>query len=345
MSTPVPAHKGAVAHTDTTRRRSAHSADSRRRLLLFTARRLGSALIVLFGVAVVAFFLLQLVPGDPVRVALGTRYSEESYRALREASGLDRSLWDQFVGYLTSAVRGDLGVSFRTGQPVTVILLQRLPASISLAVVAIVIALVVSVPAGVYSAMKEGKVSDAIVRVTSQVGVSVPDFWLGVLLILLFSATLGLLPSSGYIAFTDDPLRWARSVTLPALTAGLVAASIMTRYVRSAVLDVKTAGFVRTARSKGLAPRTVLIRHIMRAALVPILTITGIQLATIMSGLIVVEAVFAWPGIGSLVKDSVDARDFPVIQGVILLVAFVFLLVNLLVDVLYAIVDPRIRLS
>lgn len=318
---------------------------SGKRTLLFAARRLGSALVVLLGVAVVVFFMLQLVPGDPIRVALGTRFSQDSYDALRAASGLDRPLWEQFAGYLTGAVRGDLGISFRTGQPVTVMLLERLPASVSLGLTAILIALALSVPAGVYAALREGRVSDAIVRVTSQVGVSVPDFWLGVLLILLFSATLGLLPSSGYVPFTADPWGWARSVTLPALTAGLVAAAIMTRYVRSAVLDVKTAGFVRTARSKGLAPRTVLMRHVMRAALVPILTITGIQLATILSGLIVVEAVFAWPGVGSLVKDAVDARDFPVVQGTILLVASVFLVVNLLVDVLYAVVDPRIRLS
>ena len=315
------------------------------RMLTFATRRLVSSLAVLLGVAVLVFFMLQLVPGDPVRVALGTRFSQESYDALRAASGLDRPLWEQFVGYITSAVRGDLGVSFRTGQPVTVLLLERLPASLSLGLTAILIALLISIPAGVFSALREGRAADAAVRVGSQVGVSVPDFWLGVLLILLFSATFGLLPSSGYIAFGDDPLGWARSVTLPALTAGLVAAAIMTRYVRSAVLDVKSAGFVRTARSKGLSSRTVLLRHIMRAALVPILTITGIQLATIMSGLIVVEAVFAWPGIGSLVKDSVDARDFPVVQGVILLVAFFFLLVNLLVDLLYAVVDPRIRLS
>lgn len=315
------------------------------RIALFAARRLGSSLIVLLGVAILVFLMLQLVPGDPIRVALGTRYTEESYQALRAASGLDRPLPEQFLCYVTSAVRGDLGVSFRTGQPVTVMLLERLPASLSLGILAILIGLLISIPAGTYSALKEGKLSDAIVRVASQFGVSVPDFWLGVLLILLFSATLGWLPSSGYVPLGEDPLGWLRSVILPALTAGLVAAAIMTRYVRSAVLDVKTSGYVRTARSKGLGSRTVLIRHVLRGALVPILTITGIQLATILSGLIVVEAVFAWPGIGSLVKNAVDARDYPVIQGVILLVAFLFLLVNLLVDILYALIDPRIRLS
>jgi peptide/nickel transport system permease protein len=294
-----------------------------KRILVFAARRLGSSLVVLLGVAVLVFLLLQLVPGDPVRVALGTRYSEESYQALRHASGLDRPLGEQFLGYITSALRGDLGVSFRTGRPVTVMLLERLPASLSLGVIAIIIGLAISVPAGIWSALKEGKLSDAIVRVTSQVGVSVPDFWLGVLLILLFSAVLGWLPSSGYVSFGEDPGGWARSLVLPAATAG----------------------YVRTARSKGLSGRTVLFGHVVRGALVPVLTITGIQLATILSGLIVVEAVFAWPGIGSLVKNSVDARDYPVIQGVILLVAFVFLLVNLVVDILYAIVDPRIRLS
>jgi peptide/nickel transport system permease protein len=316
-----------------------------KRILVFAGKRLGSSLIVLFGVAVLVFFMLQLVPGDPVRAALGTRYTEQSYLALRHASGLDRPLGQQFLAYITSAARGDLGVSFRTGQPVTVMLMERFPASLSLGLVAIVIGLLIALPAGIWSALKEGKLSDAIVRIISQVGVSIPDFWMGVLLILLFSATLGLLPSSGYVSFGQDPAGWVRSLILPAATSGLVAAAIMTRYVRSAVLDVKNSGYVRTARSKGLSPRSVLFGHVVRGALVPILTITGVQLATILSGLIVVEAVFAWPGIGSLVKNSVDARDYPVIQGVILLVAAVFLLVNLLVDVLYAVVDPRIRLS
>ena len=186
---------------------------------------------------------------------------------------------------------------------------------------------------------------DAIVRVTSQVGVSVPDFWMGILLIALFATTLGWLPTSGYRPLFGDPLGWLSHILLPAVVVGLVAGAIMTRYVRSAVLDVAGAGYVRTARSKGLPPAVVTFRHTVRNALVPILTITGIQLATVLGGVIVVEVVFAWPGLGRLVYNAVAARDYPVIQGAVLLIAALFLLINLIVDVLYAVVDPRIRLS
>lgn len=314
-------------------------------LLRFLLRRLAYSAVVMFGVLILVFALVQVVPGDPVRIALGTRYTPEAYEALRSASGLDRPLLQQFFGYLGSALRGDLGVSFRNGEPVTLTLLDRLPATVSLAVVGILIALVIAVPAGLWSALHEGRLSDGIVRVTSQFGVSVPDFWMGILLIGLFSTTLGWLPTSGYRPLFDDPAGWLRHIILPGLTVGLVAAAIMTRYVRSAVLDVASMGYVRTARSKGLAPRTVTSRHILRNALVPILTITGIQLATILGGVIVVEVVFAWPGLGRLVFNAVAARDYPLIQGAVLLIAALFLLINLVVDVLYAVVDPRIRLS
>jgi peptide/nickel transport system permease protein len=298
----------------------------------FLARRLAYSFVVLIGVLVVVFALVHLVPGDPVRIALGTRYTPEAYNALRQASGLDRPIFAQFFSYLGNALTGDLGVSFRNGDPVSQVLMERLPATVSLAVVGILIALLIALPAGVWSAMREGRVSDAIVRVTSQFGVSVPDFWLGILLIALFATTLGWFPTSGYRPLFSDPGGWLAHIVLPGLTVGLVAAAIMTRYVRSAVLEVAAMGYVRTARSKG---------H----ALVPILTITGIQLATILGGVIVVEVVFAWPGLGRLVYNSVAARDYPMIQGAVLLIAALFLLINLVVDALYAVVDPRIRLS
>jgi peptide/nickel transport system permease protein len=288
---------------------------------------------------------VHLVPGDPVRIALGTRYTPEAYQALRSASGLDRPIVEQFFRYVGSALSGDLGVSFRNGDPVTVTLLDRLPATVSLAVVAIVIALLISVPAGIWAALREGRVSDTIVRIASQFGVSIPDFWMGILLIGLFATTLGWLPTSGYAPLLDDPAGWLRHVIVPGFTVGIVAAAIMTRYIRSAVLEVASMGYVRTARSKGLPPRVVTFRHILRNALIPVLTITGIQLATILGGVIVVEVVFAWPGLGRLVYTAVAARDYPLIQGAVLLIATLFLLINLVVDVLYAVVDARIRLS
>jgi peptide/nickel transport system permease protein len=314
-------------------------------VLRFLVRRVLYSLVVLLGVLVVVFALVHLVPGDPVRIALGTRYTPQAYEALRSASGLDRPVVVQFFGYLGNALTGDLGVSFRNGDPVTVTLLDRLPATLSLGVVGVVIALVIAVPAGIYSALREGRVSDTVVRITSQFGVSVPDFWMGILLIALFATTLGWLPTSGYRPLFDDPAGWLRHIVLPGLTVGLVAAAIMTRYIRSAVLEVASAGYVRTARSKGLPPRVVTFRHTVRNALIPILTITGIQLATILGGVIVVEVVFAWPGLGRLVFNAVAARDYPVIQGAVLLIAALFLLINLIVDALYAVADPRIRLS
>lgn len=311
----------------------------------FLARRLAYSVVVLLGVLVVVFALVHLVPGDPVRIALGTRYSPQAYEALRSASGLDKPLVAQFFSYAANALTGDLGVSFRNGDPVTVVLLERLPATVSLAVAGIVIALLIALPAGIWSALREGRVSDAIIRVASQFGVSVPDFWMGILLIALFATTLGRLPTSGYQPLLDNPGGWLRHIVLPALTVGLVAGAIMTRYVRSAVLEVASMGYVRTARSKGLPPRVVTFRHTVRNALIPVLTITGIQLATILGGVIVVEVVFAWPGLGRLVYNAVATRDYPVIQGAVLLIAALFLLINLLVDALYAVVDPRIRLS
>ena len=314
-------------------------------IVRFLARRLLYSLVVLLGVLIVVFGLVHLVPGDPVRIALGTRYSPDAYQTLRAASGLDRPIVEQFFGYVGSALTGDLGVSFRNGDPVTLTLLDRLPATLSLAVVSIVIALLISVPAGIWAALREGRISDAVVRISSQFGVSIPDFWMGLLLIALFASTLGWLPTSGYQALSDNPTGWLRHVILPGLTVGLVAGAIMTRYIRSALLDVASMGYVRTARSKGLPPWVVTLRHIVRNALIPVLTITGIQLATILGGVIVVEVVFAWPGIGRLVYTAVAARDYPLIQGAVLLIAVLFLLVNLVVDVLYAVVDPRIRLS
>jgi len=314
-------------------------------IMRFLARRALYSVVVLLGVLVVVFALVHLVPGDPVRIALGTRYTPEAYEALRSASGLDRPLITQFFSYLGSAVTGDLGVSFRNGDPVTVTLLERLPATVSLGLVGIVIALLIALPAGIWSGLREGRLSDAIVRVSSQFGVSVPDFWLGILLIALFASTLGWLPTSGYRPLLEDPGGWLRHIVLPGLTVGLVAAAILTRYVRSAVLEVASMGYVRTARSKGLPPRVVTSRHIVRNALVPVLTITGIQLATILGGVIVVEVVFAWPGLGRLVYNAVAARDYPLIQGAVLLIAVLFLLINLIVDALYAVADPRIRLS
>ena len=311
----------------------------------FVLRRVLQSAVVLVGVTLVVFLLLQLVPGDPVRVALGTRFDPQTYEALRERAGLDQPLPVQYVSYLGHALTGDLGVSFRTGQPVSAIVLERLPATLSLAVTAVVFALLVAFPLGIVAAVRSGSAVDHATRVFSQFGVSVPDFWMGIMGILLFAGVLGWLPPSGYVALTDDPGRWATHVALPAVTVGLVTASILTRFIRSSVLEVLSADYVRTAEAKGLRNRVVILRHVLRNALIPVVTVVAVQLASLLGGVIVIEVLFAWPGIGRLTFDAVQARDYPVLQGAVLLVAALFLLVNLLVDILYARLDPRITVK
>lgn len=313
-------------------------------MLRYILQRLLQSAIVLFGVTVVVFLLLQLVPGDPVRLALGTRYDQATYDALRARSGLDQPLVVQYVQYLSHAVTGDLGVSFRTGQPVTTTVLDRLPATLSLAVTALALAMLVAFPLGVLSGIRRGSIVDHAARVFSQFGVSVPDFWMGIMGILLFTGVLGWLPPAGYVSLTEDPAGWATHVILPAATVGLVTASILTRFIRSAVLEVLAEDYIRTAEGKGLRRRVIVTRHVLRNAMIPVVTVIAVQLASLLGGVIVVEVLFAWPGLGRLTYDAVEARDYPILQGAVLFVAALFLLVNLLVDLLYARLDPRISI-
>jgi peptide/nickel transport system permease protein len=309
----------------------------------YIARRSLQAVGVLLGVSVLVFAIIHLVPGDPVRVALGTRFDQATYDALRERAGLDQPLLVQYFDWITSALTGDLGVSFRSGRPVTVLILERLPATLSLAGGAIVVALGIAIPLGILSAIRQGSALDYAATTFSQVGISIPDFWMGILLILFFALQLDLLPPSGYVSILENPWQWFVHLLMPAVTVGVVSGSIITRFVRSSMLEALGQDFTRTARSKGLRERMVIRRHVLRNALIPVITVTGLQLAYLLSGLIVVEQVFAWPGLGLLALDAVQARDFPVLQGAVLLFALFFLLVNLLVDLLYAFLDPRIR--
>ena len=309
----------------------------------YVLSRVGQAAVVLLGVSIIVFGLMQLVPGDPVRVALGTRFDKETYEVLRERAGLDRPLLVQYFSYLGNALTGDLGVSFRSGRPVTDTLLERLPATLSLAGMSLLIALLIAIPLGLISAIRSGKFSDYVATVFSQIGVSIPDFWMAILLILLFTSTLGWLPPSGYVPFTEEPVGWLTHIVMPALTVGVVSGSILTRFVRSSVLESMSQDYVRTAHSKGLPGSVVLRRHVVRGALVPVVTVVGVQLATLLGGVVVVEVIFAWPGLGRLTYDAVQARDYPVMQGAVLMFAAIFLLVNLLVDLLYAALDPRIE--
>ncbi|GAB7193665.1 ABC transporter permease [Kineococcus sp. NUM-3379] len=305
-------------------------------------RRTGQSVLVLFGVAVAVFALVHLVPGDPVRLALGTRFDQAAYDALRQRAGLDLPLPTQFVQWLGGALTGDLGVSFRSGEPVTLLILERLPATLSLAFASILVALAIAVPLGTLSALRPRSLVDSASTVVSQVGISVPEFWMGILLILLFAGVLDWLPAGGYVPLSQDPGGWLASLVLPALTTGLVSGSVLTRFTRSSVLEALGADHVRTARAKGLPASAVLRWHVLRNALLPLVTVTGVQLAYLLSGVVIVEIVFAWPGLGLMALQAVQDRDYPVLQGAVLLFAVVFLVINLVVDLLYSRLDPRI---
>ncbi|MDT0277311.1 ABC transporter permease [Blastococcus goldschmidtiae] len=309
----------------------------------YVVRRVGQSVVVLAGVSVVVFALVHLVPGDPVRLALGTRFSQESYDALRERSGLDQPLIEQFFTWLGGAVTGDLGVSFRSGDTVTSLIAERLPATLTLAFASILVALLIAIPLGTVSALRPRSVVDRVATVISQFGISVPDFWMGIVLILVFAGTLGWLPSGGYVPLSEDPLAWLQRLIMPAVVTGVVSGSVITRFVRSSVLEALGSDHVRTAQAKGLATRQVFTWHVLRNALLPLVTVTGVQLAYLLSGVVVVEIVFSWPGLGQLALQAVQARDYPVLQGAILLFAVVFLVINLVVDLLYTAIDPRIR--
>jgi len=309
----------------------------------FIVRRLGQMLLALFGVSIIVFALIHIVPGDPVRIALGTRFDPDIYAALVERAGLDRPILEQYFTWLAGAVQGDLGVSFRSGQPVTGLVLERLPATLTLAGASLFVAVAVGIPLGVISAVRSGSRLDYAASAASQVGVSIPDFWAGIMYILLFSLTLGWLPPSGYVSIFEDPLGWLSHLIMPAMAVGLVSASIIFRVVRSAVLEALNQDYTRMARAKGLSRRRGLWDHVLPNAWIPIVTVIGLQLGFMLGGVIVVEIVFAWPGIGRLAFLAVGDRDFTVLQGTVLYIAFVFLLINLVVDILYGWLDPRIR--
>ncbi|MCW2742479.1 MAG: binding-protein-dependent transport system inner rane component [Blastococcus sp.] len=298
---------------------------------------------MLIGVSLIVFSLIHLVRGDPVRLALGTRFSQESYDALQHRNGLDVPLVEQYFRWAGHALTGDLGVSFRSGTPVTTLIGERLGATLTLALAAVFLALLIAIPLGTISALRPRSLIDRFATVISQIGISIPDFWLAIVLILVFAGTLGWLPTGGYVPLTEDPLGWLERLVLPAVATGVVSGSVLTRFVRSSVLEAMGSDHVRTAQAKGLPGRQVFTWHVLRNALLPLVTVTGVQLAYLLSGVVVVEIVFSWPGLGQLALQAVRARDYPVLQGAILLFALVFLVINLLVDLLYSRIDPRIR--
>jgi peptide/nickel transport system permease protein len=309
----------------------------------YLLQRLLTTILVVFGITFVVFMVMQLVPGDPARVILGVAASEENVAALRERLGLNRPVWVQYGSWLGGLLRGDLGDSLVTGQPVAGQILQRLPATLTLAGAGLLVGLLIALPAGIISALKPRSSLDIIFSVFSQIGVSIPDFWLGILLVLLFSLTLSWLPSQGYTPFSENFLDWLSHLIMPALTVGVISGSIQTRFVRSAMLEVLHEDYVRTARAKGLPEGIVIAQHALRNAMITIVTIIGLQLTALLSAVVVVEVVFSWPGLGRLTLDAVLDRDYPLLQGAVFTMATLLALVNLGTDLLYFLIDPRIE--
>jgi peptide/nickel transport system permease protein len=293
-------------------------------------------------VSFVTFMLIHLIPGDPARVLLGEDATPETVAALHQQLGLDKPLLEQYWIWLTQAVHGDLGQSIQLNQPVLQAIVQRLPVTLELGTAALLFSLVLAVPLGIVTATRRGSRLDWLVNVSSLLGTTIPQFVLGLALILIFAVLIRLFPPGGYVAFGEDPLTNLRDLILPMLALGTGAVAVNLRQVRASMLEVLSQDYIRTARAKGLPERRVEYRHALPNALLPLLTIVGLQAGAILAGAFVIETIFIWPGIGQLAVTSILAKDYPVVQGVVLLSALSYMLINLLVDVSYAIVDPRI---
>jgi peptide/nickel transport system permease protein len=307
--------------------------------------RLGQGVVTLFLASIVVFAGVRALPGDPALAMAGEEASPETLAAIRAQLGLDQSIVVQYLRFLGNALSGDLGDSVRTGTPVTELIAATLPVTAWLSLYAIVIAVVFGMAAGALAAANQGRWPDLAVGGVSLLSLSVPNFWLGLLAILYLAVGLGWFPASGYVAFTEEPLRALWHLTLPALILGTGLAAIVMRQARSSMIDALAADYVRTARAKGASRGDVLVRYAMRNSLIVVVTIVGLQLGGLISGAVVTERIFALPGFGKLTLDSVFTRDYPVIQGVVLVVTLAYILINLAVDVLYSVIDPRIRVA
>lgn len=304
-------------------------------MLKFIGKRLLMLIPVLIGVSLIVFTLMQLSPGDPAMIILGAQAAPEDIAILREEMGLNDPLVVQFFRFLLGMFTLDFGTSYKDGMPVLTKLLEALPYTAQLTFSAILLALIVGIPAGIISATKQYSIFDRIASVLALIGFSTPNFWLSIMLILVFSVNLQWLPVSG----TGSILH----LVLPSIALGLQSAAVFTRMTRSSMLEVLNMDYIRTARAKGLSERVVILKHALKNALIPVITVVGLQIGLLFGGAILTETVFAWPGVGRLMIDSIRAKDTPVVQGGVIFTASIFVFINLLVDILYAYVDPRVK--
>jgi len=311
-------------------------------MISYLIRRLLLSVVVVAGVATLAFALLHLIPGDPVDAILGVEANPDTREALRHELGLDEPVLVQYANWWKGVLQGDLGESVMTGQSVGDLIRERLPATIPLAIISMLIAMAIAVPAGILSAIKRNTWVDGLVSIVAFAGLSIPGFWLGTLLILFFAVRWQWFPPGGYVSILDDPVDGIRHLILPAIALGTTFAAVLTRMIRSSLLEVLGKDYIRTARAKGQSESTILIRHALRNALIPAVTIVGVQAGFLLSGALVIEQIFSLPGIGRLTVQAVLDRDFPVLQGCIVVIATIFVVANLLTDLAYVYLDPRI---
>jgi peptide/nickel transport system permease protein len=311
----------------------------------YLGTRLISLVPILFGTSVVAFLLIRLVPGDPAVALLGMEADPRSLAALRQQLALDQPIPVQYVTWLGHILTGDFGRSVQGGRAVFPLLIGALAPTALLSAAALVISLLIAIPAGIVAATHRNSGADYTASFLALCGLSLPSFWLGILLILMFSIYWPLFPASGYVSPLVDPIAHLRHLVLPAVTLGAALAAATMRMTRATMLEVLRADYVRTARAKGLSQRRVIWGHALRNARIPIVTLLGIQLGQLLGGVVITETVFSWPGIGKLTVDAIFARDYPVVQGAVLLTATLFVLINLVTDLIYTVLDPRVRLS
>lgn len=307
------------------------------------ARRLFSALPVLLIVSLISFGLMRLIPGDPAAAIAGIAATPAQIEQLRRDLGLDEPLWMQLLHYYEGLARGDLGRSLLLGKGVFAATMERLPVTIALSLYALVFTLIIGIASGIIAALRQNTWVDQAAMMFAMIGISVPNFFLGLLMIILFAVHLGWLPSGGYVAFSQDPAGWLRSMTMPAFSLALLQAGLLARITRSSMLEVLRQDYIRTAKAKGLPQRRVILKHALANALIPIVTVVGIIVSLLLSGAVVTEALFSIPGMGQLLTQAVLNRDYPMVQGGLLLVTTFLVLVNITVDTLYAVLDPRVR--
>jgi len=298
---------------------------------------------MLLGMSVLVFLIIRLVPGDPVLAVLGLNTTPELVAKLREDLGLNDPIYMQYVNWLGGVLHGDFGLDYRSDEPIGRMLLDRLPITLELTGLSLLLAIVLAIPLGVVAAVRRGRLADKAMQGVSLVGISIPEFWLGIMLILVFSLGLGLLPSSGFVPFRDDPVENIRHMILPSVTLAAGLAAVLIRITRTAMLDVLHEDYIRFTRAKGVGERTVIFKHALRNASIPIVTVVGLQCGYLLGGAIVVETVFSLPGVGRLVLDSVLQRNYPVVQAAVLMVGLMFVLTNLAADLLYAVLTPKLR--